>query len=193
MKLENRIARLRKTLRRAANRKDRLFLYPYLTNPEHFRARAGDSFWSALKLKFKGIPLPHFPDWNPGLTHAPGKGTVVLVWVKKNDSAILRDACLNLQRIFVAKNYTPVLVTPLEDFNFYVRLGWLIEYLPRIGGFLSLYRRKKIWYLASRYRDALILPLAAALAEDEVIENLLSRQVAEIAQSSAQMLQAAHD
>jgi hypothetical protein len=65
-----------------------------------------------------------------------------------------------------------VLITPLSDFAFYSRLGWLVEYLPKLGND-EAYRERKRRYLAWRYRDATALPLSAGLADAAEVVRLL--------------------
>ena len=112
--------------------------------------------------------------WLPGLKHGATKGSItLLIWSDVADKESSRTACAALQ-CFLSTHpqYVPVLVTPLADFAFYSRLGWLVEYLPEISGEGHNYTERKQRYLAWRYRHAEAVPLSIALGDG--IETSLS-------------------
>lgn len=177
MKLRHATEKLREYQQYLAGLCDRFFLYFYLANNIRFKALARASLALRIRFGLKGLPITNLADWNAGLKHCKRKGQVILVCAGKKNMALQRKACENLQRIFSEKNFIIVLATPVEDFSFYARLGWLVEYLPRMGNFLSFYRSKKIWYLTLRYKDAVILPIEYGLENEASIYKLLSRQM----------------
>ena len=107
--------------------------------------------------------------WHSGLKHAPvQQGKTLLLWGDITQKQPMRAACHAVQeRLAVANTgpFIPVLVTNVADFAFYSRLGWLVEYLPDLPGQGEAYRQRKQQYLAWRYRDAVVLPLSAGLAD----------------------------
>lgn len=113
--------------------------------------------------------------WQAGLKHAPAPGNkILLIWSDVPDKAASRAACGGLQRLLAARPaYAPVLVTPLADFAFYSRLGWLVEYLPEISGTGPDYTERKRRYLAWRYREAVAIPLSAGLHAAEDVAQLV--------------------
>lgn len=101
--------------------------------------------------------------WRAELKHAPRQreAATVLLWAVGLDSAQIRSACLcwrqeNEDRL----DLLPVLLTDCADFAFYSRLGWQVEYLPRLGSEGDEYLSIKSRYLAWRYRSAKIQQLA---------------------------------
>jgi hypothetical protein len=108
------------------------------------------------------------PDpWPPGLRQAATshEAKPLLIWALGTDRDTLREACtgfLNLQELIAG--YAPVLVTDVADFSFFSRLGWLVEYLPRLIGDGEAYEHRKLRFLARLYRDAPVLPVRAGLA-----------------------------
>lgn len=113
--------------------------------------------------------------WQAGLKHAPTSGNrILLIWSDVPDKASSRKACSGLQHLLAIRpSYVPVLVTPLADFAFYSRLGWLVEYLPEIPGTGTDYTERKRHYLAWRYRDAVVIPLSAGLCSTEDFTQLV--------------------
>jgi hypothetical protein len=88
----------------------------------------------------------------------------LLIWAVGTDRETLREACTNLQERWDSfPGYAPVLVTDMADFAFYSRLGWLVEYLPRLAGSGEPYEERKLKYLARLYSGAPVLPLSAGL------------------------------
>lgn len=114
--------------------------------------------------------------WTLGLTHAPAAtdATPLLIWALGTDPALMRQACQGLsRRLQVHANLAPILVTDIADFALYSRLGWLVEYLPELSGEGPSYRERKQRYLAWRYRDAVVVPVAAGLADDAAWRDVL--------------------
>lgn len=105
--------------------------------------------------------------WLPGLKHGRTEGSItLLIWADVADKESSRAACATFQLFLAAHpQYVPVLVTSLADFAFYSRLGWLVEYLPKIRGEGPDYMERKQCYLAWRYRQAVAVPLSVGLAD----------------------------
>ncbi len=114
-------------------------------------------------------------DWQAGLKHVPAsEKTTLLIWSDVPDKAASRVASNGLRRLLTAHPaFVPVLVTPLADFAFYSRLGWLIEYLPEISGAGADYIERKKRYLAWRYRDAVAIPLSSGLCGEADFARLV--------------------
>lgn len=113
--------------------------------------------------------------WLPGLKHGEhARATRTLaLWCDLEDREQSREACRRLHEFLAGQNdFCPVLITPLADFAFYSRLGWLVEYLPALGCD-EAYRERKRRYLAWRYREATALPLSAGLAGAAEVVRLL--------------------
>lgn len=112
--------------------------------------------------------------WLPGLKHGATEGSItLLIWSDVADKEGSRTACIAFQRFLsMHPQYVPVLVTPLADFAFYSRLGWLVEYLPEIPGEGPSYVERKQCYLAWRYRQAEAVPLSIGLGDG--LEALLA-------------------
>ena len=92
---------------------------------------------------------------------------VVMVWALGCTRETLRLACQGFARLVgQPMKFTPVLLTDVADFAFYSRLGWLVEYLPSWHGQVPSYTEEKLAYLAWRYRDAIVVPVAAGLANE---------------------------
>jgi hypothetical protein len=92
------------------------------------------------------------------------KSSPLLIWAVGTDRETLREACTKLQEQWDAfPGYAPVLVTDMADFAFFSRLGWLVEYLPRLAGTGEPYEERKLKYLARLYCGAPVLPISAGL------------------------------
>ena len=104
--------------------------------------------------------------WSPRLRHfecSDGAKTV-LIWALGADRETLRTACSGYATYLRDRpDRIPVLVTDVADFAFFSRLGWLVEYVPALSAPAGSYAERKRRYLAWRYRDALVLPVAVGL------------------------------
>ena len=113
--------------------------------------------------------------WDCGMKHGGGSYALkpLVIWAEGDTPEQVQTACSAFKGLLVESGLVPVLVTDVADFAFYSRLGWLVEYLPAIGGDNLSYRERKKRYLAWRYRDAILVPLGAAFAtQDEWCELL---------------------
>jgi hypothetical protein len=114
------------------------------------------------------------PDpWPVALRHANtnGKAKPLLVWAVGTDRDTLRRGCEGLSRqLGSTSRVAPVLVTDVADFAFYSRLGWLVEYLPRLAGEGEPYEERKLKFLARLYEGARVLPVSAGCEAESVIE-----------------------
>jgi hypothetical protein len=91
----------------------------------------------------------------------------LVIWAVGADRETLREACTNLHEQWHSfHGYAPVLITDIADFGFFSRLGWLVEYLPRLAGQGEPYEERKLKYLARLYRGAPVLPVSAGLDSD---------------------------
>jgi hypothetical protein len=114
--------------------------------------------------------------WHCGLKHGASspQARPLLIWAEGAQRERVREACAGLQRLLSERpDLLPVLVTDVADFAFYSRLGWLVEYLPELGGEGASYCDRKRRYLAWRYRDALHMPLSAGMASQAEWEDLM--------------------
>lgn len=98
---------------------------------------------------------------------AGARAKPLLIWAVSSDRDKLRQAC----RDFVGmdeswRGYAPVLVTDVADFAFFSRLGWLVEYVPRLAGEGEPYDERKMRLLARLYRGAPALPVKAIREAD---------------------------
>lgn len=122
------------------------------------------------------LPMPlsayYLWEWNCALKYAENGGRTVVCWAEGTDKNIIREAAARLDQVFKAGSFSPVLVTSTTDFAFFVRMGWLVEYLPMISG-KSSYSQKKAVYLSLRYRKAIFLPIEAGLGSLEECGRIL--------------------
>jgi len=116
--------------------------------------------------------VPSYP-WPAALRHAPGtrRTKPFLIWAVGTDRETLRRACAGFSKHPV-DGFAPVLVTDVADFAFFSRLGWLVEYLPRLEGDGEPYERRKARFLARLYRGAPVLPVTAGLELEENGERI---------------------
>lgn len=113
--------------------------------------------------------------WLPGLKHVEhDDGAMPLViWALGVDRDTLRAACRGFEaRRTHGRGFVPVLVTDVADFAFFSRLGWLVEYVPKLSGPGSRFAERKQRYLAWLYRDAEAVPVSAGLTADDPPERL---------------------
>lgn len=97
------------------------------------------------------------------------KAKPLLIWAIGTESDTLREACNGLSNRWDSlPGFAPVLITDVADFAFYSRLGWLVEYLPRLVGEGEPYEERKLKYLARLYRGAPVLPVSAGLEADRL-------------------------
>ena len=88
----------------------------------------------------------------------------MLIWAVGADPETLREACTGLSEQWDSlPGFAPVLITDVADFAFFSRLGWLVEYLPRLTGQGVAYEERKLKYIARLYRGAPVLPVSAGL------------------------------
>lgn len=145
--------------------------------PRLLRDRAWRRIRRALcALRLAPPHVTHYP-WLPTLKHgcaAPDAGAL-LVWAVGVAPDDLRAACLGLGRLLRGNDsLAPVLVTDVADFAWFSRLGWLVEYLPELGGQGTLYTDRKKRHLAWRYRKAVVVPVSAGLASPAQWRELLN-------------------
>lgn len=93
---------------------------------------------------------------------AGARAKPLLIWAISSDRDTLRHACGDFARLEESwRGYAPVLVTDVADFAFFSRLGWLVEYVPRLAGEGKPYDERKIRLLARLYHGAPVLPVRA--------------------------------
>ena len=123
----------------------------------------------ALILRWLEVMRVWRPDpWPVVLRQARShaKARPLLIWAVGIDRDTLRRACDGVQRLeSLLPGFAPVLVTDVADFAFFSRLGWLVEYLPRLTGEGEPYEKRKERFLARLYRGAPALPAGAILEE----------------------------
>jgi len=104
--------------------------------------------------------------WPVSLKQLPidAKAMPLIIWAVGANCDTLREACTGLSKQWDSMSrFAPVLITDVADFAFYSRLGWLVEYLPRLAGHGEPYEERKLKYLARLYRGAPVLPVSAGL------------------------------
>lgn len=105
----------------------------------------------------------------------------LLIWALGMERDSLRNACLGFQQFLASRqNLAPVLVMDVADFAWFSRLGWMVEYLPELEGEGMSYQERKRDYLAWRYRDAVVVPGAAGLLDEEGWNRLLKMESAKL-------------
>jgi hypothetical protein len=88
----------------------------------------------------------------------------LLIWAVGTDRETLREACGGFAKLQESHpEFAPVLVTDVADFAFFSRLGWLVEYLPRLVGEGQPYEERKVKFLARLYHGAPALPVSVGL------------------------------
>lgn len=113
--------------------------------------------------------------WLPGLKHFPRNDDAlpVVIWAIGAERDALREACRHFATLQATlPRWVPVLVTDVTDFAFFSRLGWLVEYVPKLASSVHGYAERKQQYLAWRYRDARALPVSALNADAHIEEWL---------------------
>jgi hypothetical protein len=99
----------------------------------------------------------------------------ILIWAIGTDRETLREACTNLSECWDSfPGFAPVLITDVADFAFFSRLGWLVEFLPRLAGDGEPYDERKLKYLARLYRGAPVFPVRAGLEGIESVRGGLA-------------------
>ena len=88
----------------------------------------------------------------------------MLIWAVGADPKTLREACTGLSQQWDSfPGFAPVLITDVADFAFFSRLGWLVEFLPRLTGHGESYEERKLKYIARLYRGAPVIPFNVGL------------------------------
>ena len=125
------------------------------------------------RLEAMGILRPD--PWPASLRQAatrPG-AKPFLIWAIGTERDTLRKACSGFSRLQGSlPGFAPVLVTDVADFAFFSRLGWLIEYLPRLSGQGEPYEERKARLLARLYSGAPVVPVRAGLESGSQAEEL---------------------
>jgi hypothetical protein len=126
----------------------------------------------ALGLRKTPEPEP----WLAGLKHRELQDDprTLLIWALNSDPATIREACEGLHAWLSERpDFAPVLVTDIADFAYYSRLGWLVEFVPRLSPPAERFFERKQRYIAWRYRDAQALPLSAGLHSRTHVQEVL--------------------
>lgn len=177
MTLESELSALRQRLQQMAAAADPEFLgryafrYPPPERSSMYR-RVRAAVGRSLRELGLRTPRPLEP-WLPGLRHFAGSDDArpLVIWAIGADRDALRAACRRLEAVQEAlSDRVPVLITDVADFAFFSRLGWLVEYVPKLASPADGYAERKQRYLAWRYRDAAVLPLSALRDEVTVQE-----------------------
>ena len=165
----NEVFSLRRHWNILARNFDRRVALRYRLKPQGWREHLLDTcadMMSTLGLKHGYAPQG---GWPAALRHAECQedGAIVLVWALGSTRETIRSACKGFARLAgQPMKFTPVLLTDVADFAYFTRLGWLVEYLPSWHGNVQSYNDQKLTYLAWRYRDAIVVPVAAGLANE---------------------------
>ena len=129
--------------------------------------------WLQSKKIWRSDPWPVALKQMPA--HASAKP--LLLWAVGAEQYMLREACERFSELLVKlPGYAPVLITDVTDFAFFSRLGWLVEYLPKMIGEGESYENRKTRMLARTYRGAPAFPVNTVLAcsGSEVLQLLKS-------------------
>ena len=180
MSLRAEIEALRDQLDRLARQGEAGLTRRYaLWHPPGQRRTAYRRFRRALGRLLRWLhlrPTQPLEPWLPGLKHADHshEARALVIWALDTDREQLREACRGFERLLSSlPGWTPVLITDVADFAFYSRLGWLVEYVPKLSGPADSYRERKRKYLAWRYHDAPSLPISVGLQQAVLTEDLL--------------------
>jgi hypothetical protein len=175
--LQDDIRRLRRHLDALAAHSDELQRYelrlPPIPPGIYWRAR----WLVGMTLRFLELARLKKPDpWPARLRQGSGnaKAQPLLIWAIGTDRDELRQACRGFQKLHDSlPEFAPVLITDVADFAFFSRLGWLVEYLPRISGEGNPYEERKAKLLARLYQGAPALPVSAGLMAETAAEEIL--------------------
>ncbi len=129
-------------------------------------------------LRVSGLSRSYYlrQRWRTDLKHTGdlSDARTLLIWAEGADPQQIREYCNGFQHLLTGReDLSPVLVTDVTDFAFYSRLGWLVEYLSELSGEGASYRERKHRHLAWRYRDALVVPVAAGLLNPQEWQEIL--------------------
>ncbi len=179
MSLDDEIVDVRRTVQRLADESEPVLLRRYaLWHPVGERRTLCRRLRRALGRVLRAVRLrPTAPvePWRVDLEHA-GCGDPVrpfVIWAIGADRQRLAQACVGFRRMLQdSPGRVPVLVTDVADFRAFSRLGWLVEYVPRLSEPASAYGNRKLRHLAALYRDVPVLPVSAGLARDVTLEQL---------------------
>jgi hypothetical protein len=116
----------------------------------------------------KSTPVWRSEPWPVSLKHAANaKAKPLLIWAIGADRDSVRAACDGISRLQSSwDGFALVLITDVADFAFFSRLGWLVEYLPRLVGEGEPYEERKLKFLARLYRGIPALPVSIGLETD---------------------------
>ncbi|KXK44501.1 MAG: hypothetical protein JNIBNLAF_00874 [Nitrosomonas europaea] len=174
---------LRKEFAVWENRLNRVFLarHSLLVDkpPKDFGSRLQHRLRQFLVFIYLVPPRVVRRAWLPTLKHSSSApdARALLIWALGMERDSLRNACLGFQRFLAGRqDLAPVLVTDVADFAWFSRLGWMVEYLPELEGKGLPYQERKRDYLAWRYRDAVVVPAAAGLLDEENWNRLLQME-----------------
>ena len=129
--------------------------------------------WTLRCLEWMRLKEPD--PWLVRLKQVAGSARAkpLLIWAVGTDRATLREACGGFSTLHDSlPGFAPVLVTDVADFAFFSRLGWLVEYLPRLAGEGGPYEEGKARFLARLYRNAPALPIHAGLEVESRTEKM---------------------
>lgn len=124
--------------------------------------------WIEARWPWRKNPWPVSLRQQPTDPHAKP----LLIWAMGTSRDTLREACNNLSAQWDSfPGFAPVLITDVADFAFFSRLGWLVEYLPRLEGQGEPYEERKLKYLARLYRGAPVIPVSAGFEDVETVRT----------------------
>lgn len=178
MRLEEEIEALRRRLDALARDDDGELIARYALNRPPMPPGA---YWRLRWLAgsvlrwIRSMPGLRSDPWPVGLRHAAAtrKARPLVIWAVGADRDTLREACDGFARLEASlTGFAPVLITDVSDFAFFSRLGWLVEYLPQLGGEGESYDERKMRFLARLYHGAPALPVSAGLAVERHEEDI---------------------
>lgn len=177
--LRNEISAQRDQLRKLSSCRDEQFLKTYLPKrppipPGFYWKLRWFAGWVLRGIESLG--LKRRADWPVSLKNSPSdaRAKPVLIWALGVDRGTLRAACEAFSKICGSRpDFAPVLVTDIADFAYYSRLGWLVEFVPRLKGAGEPYDERKIRFLARLYDGAAVWPARIWLSKDLPMDELL--------------------
>lgn len=181
MSLLQETQQLRERINSWANTFERSTLYRYDLLREKNPSTFINKCYKRVRRLLARFGLGHPPitsyEWRTTLKHTSlgiESKTTLLIWSVGVEKVSLRKYCEGItERLSSSSGIVPILVTDCADFAYFSRLKWLVEYIPNLSGDGESYSIRKQRYLAWRYRDALVVPASAGLANESEWNELM--------------------
>lgn len=130
------------------------------------------TLWERILQK---LPLPPrfwtLPQWSCQLQYTERGTKAVVIWdLEPLSNSERQKAIARLASILKEKNRQVAIITESSDFRLFIRNGWLVEYVPAS---FERYTKKKLAWLALRYKHAASIPLSLGTSSIDEISPLL--------------------